>query len=97
MALQKTIEIEGKSIVETAFGNIENGMQRVSFSAYIKVLSFTGDKSTIGADVAFVGDTHQFVKKYEVPISLETGALNIVAQIYNHLKNMPEFAGATDC
>jgi hypothetical protein len=97
MALRKIIEIEGKSIVQTAFGNIENGTQRVSFLAYIKVLNFTGNKSTIGADVAFIGDTHQFVKKYEVPISLEAGALNIVAQIYTHLKTLPEFAGAADC
>jgi hypothetical protein len=97
MALRKMIEIEGQSVVQTDFGNIKNGTQRVSFLAYIKVLSFTGNKSSIGADVAFIGDTHQFVKKYEVPISIENNAPNFIAQIYAHLKTLSEFSNAGDC
>jgi hypothetical protein len=97
MALRKIIEAEGKSTVQTAIGNIENGIQRVSFSAYIKVLSFTGDKSAVNASVIFIGDSYQFIKKYDLPISIETGALNIVAQIYTYLKTLPEFAGTIDC
>ena len=97
MALRKIIEAEGKSTIQTTIGNIENGTQRVSFSAYIKVLSFTGNKSSVNASVIFIGDSHQFMKKYELPISIEAGALNIVAQIYTHLKTLPEFDGAVDC
>jgi hypothetical protein len=97
MALRKIIEAEGKSTVQTAIGNIENGTQRVSFSAYIKVLSFTGDKSAVNTSVIFIGDSYQFIKKYDLPISIEAGALNIVAQIYTHLKTLPEFDGAVDC
>jgi hypothetical protein len=97
MALRKIIEAEGKSTVQTSIGNFENGTQRVSFSAYIKVLSFTGNKSSVNASVVFIGDSHQFMKKYELPISIEAGALNIVAQIYTHLKTLPEFDGAVDC
>jgi hypothetical protein len=97
MALRKIIEAEGKSTVQTSIGNIENGTQRVSFSAYIKVLSFTGNKSSVNASIVFIGDTHQFIKKYELPISIEAGALNIVAQIYTHIKTLPEFVNATDC
>jgi len=97
MALRKIIEAEGKSTIQTSIGNIENGTQRVSFSAYIKVLSFTGNKSSVNASIVFIGDTHQFIKKYEFPISIEAGALNIVAQIYTHLKTLPEFDNAVDC
>ena len=97
MALRKIIEAEGKSTVQTDIGNIENGTQRVSFSAYIKVLSFTGDKCAVNASVVFIGDSHQFIKKYDLPISIEAGALNIVAQIYTYLKTLPEFAGTIDC
>lgn len=97
MALRKIIDLEGKSIIQSAMGNIENGTQRVSFSAYIQVLNFTGNKSTISANVVFIGDTHQFVKKYDLSISIEDGASNIVSQIYTHLKTLPDFAGAIDC
>jgi hypothetical protein len=97
MALRKIIEAEGNSIVYTSIGEIENGTQRVSFSAYIKVFSVEGNKNEIVAEINFKGEAHEFYKKYQVPVSVETNAPNFIAQVYAHLKTLPEFNGAENC
>lgn len=97
MALRKIIEVEGKVVVQTTIGDIENGIQRVSFSAYIKVINIIGNKNEIQATVNFKGDIEQFTKIYTVPVSVENGSSNFIAQVYTHLKTLPEFAGAVDC
>ena len=97
MALRKIIELEGKSTIETLVGNIENGVQKVYFSAYIKVISINGNKSSVIANVNFKGDAQQFTKPYQVPVSVETNAPNFIAQTYSYLKTLPEFDGAVDC
>jgi len=97
MALRKIIDAEGKSIVQTSFGNIENGTQKVSFSAYVKVMDINGSKSQILANVNFKGNVQQFNKQYQIPVSVETNAPNFIEQAYKHLKALPEFNGAEDC
>ena len=97
MALRKTIQTEGKSLVQTNWGVIDNGTQFVSFIAYIKVDSVYGDKTQLTANVSFKGDTQSFIKQYQIPASVENGSANFIAQAYNHLKTLPEFAGAVDC
>ena len=97
MALRKIIEAEGISIVQTSIGNIENGTQQVSFSAYVKVIGINGNKNEVVASVNFKGETQQFTKYYQVPMSVENSSSNFIAQIYEHLKTLPEFNGATDC
>lgn len=97
MALRKIIEAEGKSVVHTSIGGIENGTQRVSFSAYVKVMSVNGDKNQVLANVQFVGDVAKFSKQYQVPVSTEANTPNFIEQVYKHLKTLEEFAGAEDC
>jgi hypothetical protein len=97
MALRKIIEAEGKAVIQTSFGNIENGIQLISFSAYVKVVSVNGDKNQIAANVHFIGDVAQFAKQYQVPVSVEAGSPNFIEQVYKHLKTLPEFVGAEDC
>jgi hypothetical protein len=97
MALRKIIEAEGRVIVQTSIGNIENGTQRVSFSAYVKVTSINGNKNQLNAVVNFNGDVQQFDKQYEVPVTVKAGSTNFIAQVYEHLKTLEEFAGAEDC
>lgn len=97
MAFRKIIEVEGKSIIQTPIGNVENGTQRVSFSAYARVTSINGDKNQITANVNFKGDVQEFTKQYQIPVSVEAGAPNFIEQVYKHLKTLPEFAGAEDC
>jgi hypothetical protein len=69
----------------------------VSFSAYAKVTSINGNKSQVLANVHFSGDLTQFTKQYQIPVSVEIGSANFIEQVYNHLKTLPEFAGAEDC
>jgi hypothetical protein len=97
MALRKIIEAEGVAVIQTPDGVIENGTQRVSFSAYVKVILISGNKSQVTANVRFAGDVAQFTKPYQVPVSVEAGAPNFIEQVYQHLKTLPEFAGAEDC
>jgi hypothetical protein len=97
MALRKIIEAEGTAFIQSPVGVIENGTQKVSFSAYVKVNSVSGNKNQITASVHFVGDVAQFTKQYQVPVSVEAGAPNFIEQVYKHLKMLPEFAGAEDC
>lgn len=97
MALRKIIEAEGKTFIQTPLGVIENGTQRVSFSAYIKVISINGEKNQVNANVGFSSDAAKFTKQYLVPMSVEAGAPNFIEQVYRHLKSLPEFAGAVDC
>jgi hypothetical protein len=97
MALRKIIEAEGKSIIQTSIGSIENGTQRVSFSAYVKVNSVSGNKNQVTAIVYFAGDVAQFTRQYQVPVSVKTGSPNFIEQVYKHLKTLPEFDGAEDC
>lgn len=97
MALRKIIEAEGKAVIQTPIGQIENGIQRVSFSAYVKVISISGNKTQITASVNFKGDAQQFNKQYQVPVSVDTGSDNFIAQTYTYLKTLPEFSGAEDC
>jgi hypothetical protein len=97
MALRKIIALEGKASVQTAFGIVETGAQQVSFSAYVKVMSISGDKSQLIANVQFVGDVAKFNKQYQIPVSIETNAPNFIAQVYEYLKTLPEFVGAENC
>jgi hypothetical protein len=97
MALRKIIEVEGTAFIQSPVGVIENGTQKVSFSAYVKVTSVNGDKTQVIANVHFAGDTAQFTKQYQLPVSVEANAPNFINQVYKHLKSLPEFAGAEDC
>lgn len=97
MALRKIIEVEGKTVVQTNFGAIENGIQRISFSAYVKVISINGNKNQVNANLHFDGDVTQFTKQYQVPMTVEAGSSNFIEQVYKYLKTLPEFSDAVDC
>jgi len=97
MALRKILTLEGKVIVQTPIGEIDSGTQTVPVSAYIKVVAISGNKEKISANVSFKGETHSFNKNYELAASVEDGSSNFIAQVYDHLKTLPEFDGAVDC
>jgi hypothetical protein len=97
MALRKIIEAEGAAFIHSPVGVIENGTHRVSFSAYVKVTSVSGNKNQVTASVHFAGDLVQFTKQYQVPVSVTPGSSNFIEQVYKHLKALPEFDGAEDC
>jgi hypothetical protein len=87
MALKKTLKIKDNFGIEITFDD-----------AYIKVIHIHGTKDSLTAHVGI------HIKKDEIQIdskvfefSLTLDGKNFIAQAYDHLKTMPEFAGAIDC
>ena len=87
MALKKSISLK------TNFGDTV-----VFPSAYIKVNNIIGNKNEMRADVVFFKEVDQMVvdnKSYFFSPNLNQS--NFIAQAYNHLKTLEEFADAVDC
>lgn len=87
MALKKTLKIKDNFGIEITFDD-----------TYIKVIHIHGTKDLLTAHVGI------YVKKDEVQIDSKIvefqftlDGKNFIAQAYDHLKTLPEFAGATDC
>jgi hypothetical protein len=85
MALKKTI-------TRSAFG------QSVSVpDAYIRVESISGTKSMIHADIAIATADGQRVDFLKIGFQPNMDGGNFIKQAYEHLKTLPDFAGAVDC
>ena len=97
MALKKSIELKGDAFVRTPDGVIKNGSATVSFLAYVKVVSVSGTKNEFVANVTLSDATTTLTRQYEISASVAENSKNFIAQAYEHLKTLPEFAGATDC
>ena len=86
MAIQKTHKFN------TEFGSVTVA------ECYIKVSMVEVNKNEGMATVSFFDKPNGKLLQsviYAVPHDLNGS--NALAQAYNHLKTMPEFAGATDC
>ena len=93
------LNIKGKSYV--SFGNsfIENGEASVTTpELYVKVESISGSKERLQAIVYFYNNENK-QKMFEKPYSFEPKLVNknFIAQAYEHLKTLPEFAESEDC
>jgi len=97
MALKKTFELQGDIFIHTDAGQIKRGSEIVSFPAYIKILSITGDKSELSVTLRFSDEKFSFEKHYLIPVSVGENSNNFIAQAYEHLKTLPEFSNALDC
>jgi hypothetical protein len=97
MALQKVVQISGESVLRTDFGFVSNGEKTIDVPMYIKVQSVQGDKSNVTALVVYSSEKCTFQKTFSVPVSVESDASNFIKQAYEHLKTLPEFAGAANC
>ncbi len=65
-------------------------------NAYFKVSSLSGDKHSMSALVTGVVAGNQvYVAEHLFVPSID--GENFIKQAYQHLKTLPEFAGATDC
>jgi hypothetical protein len=86
MALSKNISV-------LAFG------QEVQIpNAYIKVSSVNGTKSEVFCTVTtHTQDQDKFVKTQIYSFAPNMNGSNFIAQSYQHLKTLEEFAGAVDC
>ena len=68
--------------------------------AYCKVVQINGDKTKITFDVVCFNKTDDSIipaVKKQYSFAPDINGVNFIAQAYNHLKTLPEFAGATDC
>jgi len=65
-------------------------------NVYIKVGDVVGNKSFVEFEVIFNEDS-TFIKKENYTFTPDMQGENFVKQAYEHLKTLPEFAGAVDC
>lgn len=89
MAIKKTI---------TAQNNF--GEMSVLPDCYCKVTRLTGDKTAMHFNVeVYNADKNRVYKTETVTFepSVADGAKNFIAQAYDHLKTLPDYAGGTDC
>jgi len=89
MAIQISISAENN------FGQISNLV-----NCYCKVTRVMGDKSQLHAKVDVMNAEKNRVYREETfafTPSVEDGAKNFIAQAYDHMKSLPQFAGATNC
>lgn len=87
MALQKTVQLKTNLGTDATFSD-----------AYIKVSSVKVEKNFARALV----QTHkekdgQVLEQKGYSFEYKLDGLNPIAQTYNHLKSLAEFAGAVDC
>ena len=89
MALKKTFQAEdnfGKVVTLT--------------DAYFRVSQVSGDKSLMHVSIEVLNsekDRLLMQRSASFTPSVDSGAANFIAQAYEHLKSLPEFADAVDC
>lgn len=77
---------------------VNGGLEIKIDNAYGKISKIAGNKNSIEFFVNWKKDMNSDVFKsvrYDFVPNLE--GKNFIAQAYEHLKSLPEFAGATDC
>ena len=87
MALQKSITLKSNFGDDVTFN-----------TAYIKVDSIEGNKTELRVNVVFQKSINELVvnrKSYLFVPALD--GKNFIAQSYDYLKTLPEFAGSMDC
>ena len=87
MELTKTINIKDNFGIEITFDDV-----------YIKVVSISGDKHLLTAQVSTqtkIDNTHLNTKLFSFKPDMQGD--NPIRQAYKHLKTLPEFEGAIDC
>jgi hypothetical protein len=96
MALRKTFIEESEVVTLVAeFGQVKRAQQPIAMDCYVKVLTVNASKEKATTDVGFIFEKSQKVRTYSFVPVMNGG--NFIAQAYEHLKTLPEFAGAVDC
>lgn len=97
MALKKTLNISAFITMNgDGWATRKQYEDNVSFAdAYIKVESVNGGKSGAFCTVTASDGVKTISKSYEFTPSMD--GKNFIAQAYEYLKTLPEFAGAQDC
>lgn len=71
-------------------------------SAYVRIDSINGTKNKLSLTVSFYNKANDSMivahqNLYEFHPNVNSDSQNFIKQGYDHLKTLPEFAGATDC
>jgi hypothetical protein len=71
----------------------------IEIDCYIKVIQVSGDKNNLITKIAATksSNTGEFVWQKEYEFVPNMNSSNFIAQAYEHLKTLPEFAGAINC
>ena len=82
--------------------NLVNNFGQISnlTNCYCKVMQIVGDKARINFKVAVMNEDKNFVYQEETfgfDPSVNDNAKNFIAQAYEHLKTLPQFASSVDC
>lgn len=96
MALRKnfTFNVVVKKFVDST--EVSSAEEVVEYeSCYIKVRAIHGGKQSLTAEVEIAIGGSVKIKTYDFVPNLE--GENFIAQAYEHLKTLDEFANATDC
>lgn len=98
MALQHTITVSGTGTIKTEDGVVVLGDRTETLAnCYIKVDGVDASKESASVSVSIsVSKEAKIVRKYTFVPSVSDGASNFIKQAYEHLKTLPEFAGAAD-
>jgi hypothetical protein len=87
MALKKTLTLLSNFNTNVAFQD-----------CYIRVIFVESTKKTSRVTFGmFKSDVGDLLHKREIMFDHDLNGANFIAQAYEHLKTLPEFAGATDC
>jgi threonine synthase len=97
MAFRKIIDVEGESFIASPNGNVSLGQQKLSVSAYCKIIYVAGDKQMLQINVESVAEQFKKTEVFFFKPSVDDNASNFVKQAYEYLKTLPEWANATDC
>lgn len=67
-------------------------------SAYVRCTSFSGNKTWLMAHVTFhVNSAAEEFSSMDISVPYVLDGGNPIAQVYTHMKTLPEFANAQDC
>lgn len=97
MALKRKIGVNGTVYIKSEKGTFNIGEKQEIIEFYARVESINGNKQEIKFDLSHRSGDNTFVEKYKFKPEVSDGSKNFIAQAYEHLKTLPEFAGATDC
>jgi hypothetical protein len=101
-AILKSQFFKGKIMALQINISAENNFGQISTltNCYCKVAKLIGDKSQMHIKVDVMNAEKNRVYRedtFAFTPSVEDGAKNFIAQAYDHLKSLPEFASAIDC
>ena len=100
MALELELTVTGQSFISGQNFCLQTGEKTVKTAPlYVKVINVNGDKTNIEIVVLFCtnDDLKSALLERKYNFIPDMSGSNFIAQAYEHLKNLPDFADSVDC